>query len=270
LRYAFWDGDNWNFQTVEHEVGRKFGSSDTSIVINSDDLPCIAYNEEISNDENLKYAYYDGSTWHKEYVDSNGITGSDCSLALDSFDLPHISYRYGYGYSSKLKYAHFDGQNWNLRVIDTEPETGLDSSIDIDSNDNPHISYHDYEGSYTGYLRYARWIPFIDPNLFSSSSIENEQINAESFSLQSIYPNPVIDIAKMSMYLPEPSNLIIEVFDITGRLVLSEDVYVQSSGEYGMELDVSGVTSGVYTVRATFDNNNSSTEISTKRFIVLK
>ena len=44
-------------------------------------------------DSNLKYAYYDGSTWHLETVDSSGDTGIRTSIALDSDDNPHISYQ---------------------------------------------------------------------------------------------------------------------------------------------------------------------------------
>ena len=69
----------WHIETVDSygKVGE-----DPSIALDSNDHPHISY----YGNGNLKYAYYDGSSWHIETVDSDGW-GS--SIALDSNDHPH-------------------------------------------------------------------------------------------------------------------------------------------------------------------------------------
>lgn len=64
--------------------------------------PHVSYQDPVNR--NLKYAYYDGSEWHLEVVDTAGDVGWYTSIELDSLDLPHISY---YDWTNgDLKYAH--------------------------------------------------------------------------------------------------------------------------------------------------------------------
>jgi hypothetical protein len=63
--------------------------------------PHIAYYDQTLG--NLKYAYWNGSTWVISIVDSAGNVGKFVSLALDSQNIAHISY---YDVSNKdLLYA---------------------------------------------------------------------------------------------------------------------------------------------------------------------
>jgi hypothetical protein len=60
----------------------------------------------------LKYAFYDGSTWHITMVDDNGYAGSHCSIALDTQGRPHIAYgEHPESLVSHLKYAYLDGED---------------------------------------------------------------------------------------------------------------------------------------------------------------
>jgi len=134
LRYAYKDYC-WHIDTVdsEGEVGEF-----TSIALDSRGYPHISYRDIISG--NLKYAYYDGSNWHIETVDSfsDRVPGGSTSIALDSRGYPHISYTTsGFG----LRYAYKDAYGWHIETVDA---VGGYTSIALDSNDNPHISYYDY------------------------------------------------------------------------------------------------------------------------------
>ena len=112
----------------------------TSLALDSNDNPHISYYDDTNND--LKYAYYDGTSWHIETVDSSAFqVGWDTSITLDSSDNPHISY---YDVTNdNLKYAYYDGI-WYTETVDSEGSVGKCTSIDLDSNDDPHISCYDY------------------------------------------------------------------------------------------------------------------------------
>ncbi|MCP4229663.1 MAG: T9SS type A sorting domain-containing protein, partial [bacterium] len=56
-----------------------------------------------TDDDDLKYAAYDGSAWEITSVDTNGNVGEDNSIVLDSSGYPHIAYYKAGGY--ELKYA---------------------------------------------------------------------------------------------------------------------------------------------------------------------
>jgi len=102
LRYTYWDGAEWHFETVDS--GGYLGYY-ASLALNGQGYASIAYLD--STNQDLKYAYRDGSGWHVETVDSEGDVGSYTSLAVDEHGCPHISY---FDWTKKdLKYAYHDG-----------------------------------------------------------------------------------------------------------------------------------------------------------------
>ena len=78
----------WIVETVDaaNDVGEH-----CSMKIDANDHIHIAYYDDYW--KNLKYAYFDGSSWHIEPVDTGDgwNVGKFCSLALDSNNRPHIS-----------------------------------------------------------------------------------------------------------------------------------------------------------------------------------
>jgi hypothetical protein len=100
-------------------------------------------------DGGIKYAWWNGSEWNTQVVDTVG-DGMSCHLALDSKGNPYITYRYlDASNHPYLKYAHWDGSTWKIQILDSG---GDYSSIVVDSNDNPHIAYYGRMS-----LHYASW-----------------------------------------------------------------------------------------------------------------
>ena len=77
-----------------------------------------------------------------------------------------------------------------------------------------------------------------------------------------IYPNPTVDYAKISFYLPKSENVTLEVFSVTGQLVYSQDNIYMSAGSQHFNWDATNnsggnVQSGVYYVKVKAGNANS-------------
>jgi subtilisin family serine protease len=111
----------------------------------------------------LYHAYFNGTQWIRETIDSALGAGRYASIAIDLNNKIHISY-----YDSTngdLKYATNTSGVWVKSTIDGIGDVGQYSSIAIDTNNKIHISYYD---SANGALKYATnstgsWvISFID------------------------------------------------------------------------------------------------------------
>ena len=140
-------------------------SSRCTMTVDSQGRPHIVY---FSYSDGLKYAWWNGTDWEIQTVDSDADGGwSHYSIALDDQNRPHISYR---GLATRdLKYASWGGTGWDIESIDT---TGADTSIALDSSGYPHIVYKGYSN-----LKYARWdgeswaIQTVDENTVQHASM---------------------------------------------------------------------------------------------------
>ena len=161
LKYAFWDGNAWQRQSLAQN-GDLPGK--TSLVLDSNDRPHICYTySRLGYPAVLGYAKWNGSTWESLAVDY----GASGSLSLDNYDRPHISYSYPYFViinnvrvsRSDLKYAYWNGQDWQAQTIEYGGRIGEESSLALDGQMCPHIAYRDF-GVVSGQLKYAAWNGF--------------------------------------------------------------------------------------------------------------
>jgi hypothetical protein len=145
LKFAHRDETGWSVEVVDDEGDVGWSCS---LALDSLDLPHISYwdarDEAHDLTEDLNYAYYDGSSWHIQTVESEGKAGRISSLALDSLDRPHISYTYQPESGvMHLRYAWFDGLEWQIETVDSEGRVGDVCSLALDSFEHPHIGYRD-------------------------------------------------------------------------------------------------------------------------------
>ena len=161
LKYARLTVTGWELERVDTSptgVGEF-----SSLAIDDSGRPHIAYNT--GTGANLRYAFFTGTEWLKETVDSIGVVGYYCSIALQSGTTAYISYMNG-SPTIDLKLAWQSGGGWQFEMVDTLGNTGFYTSIAIGSNGYPQIAYHatDFNG-----VRVARWngsswtIDTIDP-----------------------------------------------------------------------------------------------------------
>lgn len=208
LNYAYWNGNLWkifsnidntersiiaspcslNLENLINGVGEDTDSYEntTSLAVDSTGWLHIVYPDQ---SKKVKYIKWDGTSWSTSSIcDLSGPLASpkQFSLALDSKGYPHVSYVY-YNKASgnmNLKYAKWTGEKWSFQTVDATGLVGVYSSIVLDSNDYPHISYYGsgYVSYYTGYLKYAKWVPgapvFTDDSQTNTNIIEpNNKLN---------------------------------------------------------------------------------------------
>jgi len=150
IKHAYWNGSSWNKDVVEN-TDNAYQAIDTSICINSNDYPYIAYHDyEYCV---LKLAHWDGYKWNIEQV-GGGNLGGYPTVILDKDNYPHISYT-TYSGSGYLKYAYWTGSSWHIEFVDMDTHSAdSGASMVFDSKGYPHISYIDDAISY---LKYAYW-----------------------------------------------------------------------------------------------------------------
>ncbi len=90
----------------------------------------------------------------------------------------------------------------------------------------------------------------------SRENLGDVRVNREpwvptSFGITMVYPNPASETISCLLNIPEVRDIEIDVYDISGRLVLSKVVDICEKGEVEAKIDVSELQSGVYTIHAT-------------------
>ncbi|MCX7957151.1 MAG: fibronectin type III domain-containing protein, partial [Endomicrobia bacterium] len=120
----------WSKSTVDAEGDKGVYSS---IAVDALGRPHIAYIDKTNDD--LKYAYWTGSSWSTSTVTTQ--CGSyPVSLALAANGTPRITYNDG-ATSYNLKYAYWSGTGWSITTV---LSLAYCSSLVLDGFDNPHIS----------------------------------------------------------------------------------------------------------------------------------
>ena len=85
-----------------------------------------------------------------------------------------------------------------------------------------------------------------------------------SFAILALYPNPASDYLTCLLALPSAGVVEITLYDLSGRLVLEKRLEATEPTELEAILDVSGLASGVYTLRA----SSGGAEVSARAVLV--
>ena len=76
-----------------------------------------------------------------------------------------------------------------------------------------------------------------------------------------VFPNPAIDKFTVALDMAESKRVVIDVMDITGKTVYTENLGVLSPGNSIQTLDVNGLESGMYMVTITVGNDQATTKL---------
>jgi hypothetical protein len=86
-----------------------------------------------------------------------------------------------------------------------------------------------------------------------------------SFRISSIYPNPLVDNGTVMLTLSESTDVCIEIYDISGRLVHKiYDGYIEE-GEHSVDINLTNFSNGLYILKASDENS-----VDQKKFVVVR
>lgn len=86
-----------------------------SLQLDSQNHPHLVFYDSSSEDD-LRYMYYDGTSWNITTIDTNGNVGAYAQLRLDSNDVPYVLYKR----EDNVRLAFWGGSGW---VIEDLPDT---------------------------------------------------------------------------------------------------------------------------------------------------
>ena len=109
LKYAQWDGDDWNLETVD-AVGST-GAQPSLAFDPTDGNPAVAYHRLDSGD--LKIAWHDGAQWQDDVVDPNG---GGIAVGLN----PSIAFR-EFGVGERVAAIAYHDDSGNIYYIEDPP-----------------------------------------------------------------------------------------------------------------------------------------------------
>ena len=131
----------WHIETLDYSWHSIRG---TSLALDEEDHAHISYWYcDIVNDAQLKYAYWNGSSWEISLIDT-GSPGDDIhrksSIALDPWGHPRIAYTDIE--TEELRYASWNGSSWVITIVSTESPMSVGCALCIDSENRPSIAFH--------------------------------------------------------------------------------------------------------------------------------
>ncbi|MFT3738734.1 MAG: T9SS type A sorting domain-containing protein [Breznakibacter sp.] len=101
------------------------------------------------------------------------------------------------------------------------------------------------------------------PNItLKSAGLAEPSINNTKIALN-VWPNPVVDgFLRLDLTMSVASDIRAEVYDITGKLVLSDDLGRFEAGNWEHWLDLAGLKKGMYVLRVVTAEGNSTAKIN--------
>ncbi len=103
-----------------------------------------------------------------------------------------------------------------------------------------------------------------------TTSVASNNSGLKDFRLEQNYPNPFNMSTIVRYSIPEEADVMIKVFDITGREIETLVDTKQVAGTYSVGFGNTGISSGTYFYRLVAKAASGNTTVETKKMIVMK
>lgn len=180
-----------------------------------------------------------------------GLTSMDDVIAFFRYDENLINTKLVVINLSDREISDLRIHHSNNMLIETGATYTFNNLLTGDSD----VGYADL--SETGYTSIIQNIEPHSTNIYSpvvlSLSTEEPDL-AKDFELHQNYPNPFNPTTNISFYLPKPTEIKLQIFDVTGRLVSTILEQKMNAGNHTQTFDASNLSSGVYFYSIKSDN----------------
>ncbi len=112
--------------------------------------------------------------------------------------------------------------------------------------DNRYNTGTSWDGIFITGIAYPNYLNSQINFLVNATDVGIEDANEMGFAVDQNYPNPFSNITNIEYALTSPTNVNIEIFDITGKSVISINEGMKNFGEHKVSVDASSLKNGVY------------------------
>ena len=257
LRYYTYDTLNhWTLTWSKPLYGG--GTVALDLELDSDQYPHIAYGEGAD----LAYSWWDGSSWHTDYITGIGWVGVRIRLALDNYDQPHIIYLPDM--VCRVFYCYKDSV-WHNGWLYPDTNTGTCTNQDIDIQfDKKFCIMH------TLYPSQTEGIPFSFLSHAWGEVVTKINENKKSGIKEArngfnIYPNISSGLLNVEWIQKFRGGIELAIYDVCGKRIksmLERDCLI---GDHKKTLNISDLACGVYFM--VLKQNN---EAVSKKFTIVR
>lgn len=211
-----------------------------------------------------KMDFFNSPQGEIDYLYVEGLDLSNISDPTLTFSLAHATYSASYNDRLAIEVSTNCGQNWST-IYNKSSASGLTTAPYATNTFTPTasqwvketVSLTSVQGQSEVLIRfkatsgYGNNLYIDDVQVLSTTSVNDVQ---NSLNYVNIFPNPVEDMLNIDFFLNKESNVNVKVYDITGKLVASNDLSLLSVGKHQIKFDSSNWTSGMYFTVVSTDN----------------
>lgn len=97
---------------------------------------------------------------------------------------------------------------------------------------------------------------FTDATIFNGGFVGIDELSSQQQVAIELYPNPANNNAMLSFEIRSKSNVSIDIFDVLGNVIATNQLGALASDFHSVELNLSSLASGIYSVRLTVNNQS--------------
>lgn len=215
------------------------GSYDPNDIMESHG-PKVVYDDFVASDEYLYYTIRFQNIGTAEAINVRIEDALDSQLDESTFQMLRSSHEYVVTRTNNQLVWQFDDINLPSESMDAEGSKGF-----VYFKIKPQSSYAigDIIPNFADI--YFDFNPPITTNTFTTEFVETLSIDEQSISSFSIFPNPANDVVNIKLKNASNGSFKVEVFDVQGKRILSQE----TTDAIQIELNVSEFESGLYFIK---------------------
>jgi hypothetical protein len=188
------------------------------------------------------------------------------------YDENSIMYNQRATFPDGAKRVNYFGFRFNQNTAETNAQWRSTAYVNHSLFSYPNNAYYPsvttqgapgFNNGWTGFIPGNAY--FEGRNIFSGVKVSAQGVglkNSDLISISNVYPNPTKGATTVAFNLKQSANVAINVINIIGQTVASNDAGNFTAGNNTISLDLSGLKAGVYFVNITVDGATSTEKLT--------